>query len=169
MEITSGDGQKIVDREIDDRTIREELLSQVRKCVARAGPRDEVLKAICRLLYDGIDRYDWVGFYFVDASRKVLRLGPYVGAPTRHVKIPFGQGVCGLAAQKRQALMVPDVFKVVNYLSCSPRVKSEFVMPIFVGSRMAAELDIDSHTLDAFGKSDKDFLEAVAGAVAEIL
>ncbi len=153
----------------DDRAVREELLSQVRQRVARGGPRDEVLKAICRLLHDGIGHYDWVGFYFVDGSREMLRLGPYVGAPTRHVKIPFGQGVCGLAAQKRQALMVPDVFKVVNYLSCSPRVKSEFVMPIFVRGEMAAELDIDSHTLDAFGERDKDFLEAVAGAVAEIL
>jgi len=142
------------------------ILEQIRGMTGRDDARDEILLSICRLLRDQVDHYDWVGFYLVDDSRRMLHLGPYDGAPTRHVEIPFGQGVCGLAAEKRRALMVPDVAKVVNYLSCSPRVQSEFVVPVFLEGKMAAELDIDSHTLDAFGEQDKKFLESVAEIVA---
>ena len=151
-----------------DRQRRQAILDRVRRTVDRGGARDEILLAVCRLLKDGIEHYDWVGFYLADASRKMLRLGPYLGAPTRHVEIPFGQGVCGLAADKEQALMVPDVSRVANYLSCSPKVRSEFVVPVFAGEKMAAELDVDSHTLDAFDERDKAFLEAVAEIVAEL-
>lgn len=149
-----------------DRQHRAGLLSQVRQMMDTDESRDQILLSVCRLLRKEIDGYDWVGFYLVDASRKMLHLGPYDGAPTRHVEIPFGQGVCGLAAEKGRALMVPDVSRVANYLSCSPKVQSEFVMPVFAGDRMAAQLDVDSHTLDAFGERDKEFLEAVAGLVA---
>jgi GAF domain-containing protein len=144
------------------------VLSQVRRIVERGGSRDEILLSICRLLREEIGHYDWVGFYLVDASRKMLRLGPYDGAPTRHVEIPFGQGVCGLAAEKERGLMVPDVSKVVNYLSCSPKVQSEFVVPVFAEEAMAAELDVDSHTRGAFGEQDKEFLESVAETVSRL-
>jgi L-methionine (R)-S-oxide reductase len=145
---------------------RQELLGHIRLAVEQPRPVDEKLKAVSQLLENGIPYYDWVGFYRVGGSDQVLLLGPYSGAPTRHVRIPFGQGVCGLAAEKRRPLMVPDVSRVVNYLSCSPKVKSEFVVPVFKDTQMVAELDVDSHTLDAFGEEDKDFLEAVAGMVA---
>jgi GAF domain-containing protein len=151
-----------------DRGNRVTVLSKVRRMVDRGGSRDEILLSVCRLLSDEIGHYDWVGLYLVDTSGRTLRLGPYIGAPTRHTEIPFGQGVCGLAAEKRRALMVPDVSRVANYLSCSPKVRSEFVVPIFTGTQMVAELDIDSHALDAFGEEDKEFLEAVAEAVAKL-
>ena len=95
-------------------------------------------------------------------------LGPYVGDPTQHVRIPFGQGVCGLAAEKQRTLLVPDVSKLLNYLSCSPNVKSEMVVPVFQNGEMVAQLDIDSHDLDVFGELDKSFLEAVAEVVGGV-
>jgi GAF domain-containing protein len=145
-----------------------ELVLQVRRVVGWKGSRDEILFALCRLLKEKVGHYDWVGFYLVNESEQVLRVGPYAGAPTRHVKIPFGQGICGLAAQKRRSMMVPDVSTVANYLSCSPKVKSEFVVPVFAGDVMVAQLDVDSHTGDAFGEPDKEFLEQVAEVVAEL-
>jgi len=152
----------------DDRQRWAERLFGVRQVIDREDSREEILLALCRFLRKEIGHYDWVGFYLVEGAPEMLRLGPYDGAPTRHVEIPFGQGVCGLAAEKRRALMVPDVSRVVNYLSCSPRVQSEFVVPIFADGEMVAELDVDSHTLDAFGEQDKEFLEAVVEAVAEL-
>ena len=104
-----------------------------------------------------------------ETSTLITRVSRVWTASSRHVEIPFGRGVCGLAAEKRRALMVPDVSRVANYLSCSPRVRSEFVVPVYLGERMAAELDIDSHTLAAFGEPDKEFLESVAEIVAELL
>jgi L-methionine (R)-S-oxide reductase len=144
------------------------LLIRVKEITGGAGARDEKLMAICRVLHDKVDHYHWVGFYLVGEDRKELLLGPYLGDPTQHIRIPFGQGVCGLAAEKQRTLMVPDVSRLLNYLSCSPEVKSEMVVPIFQNEKMVAQLDIDSHIVDAFGESDRKFLEDVAGVVGGV-
>jgi GAF domain-containing protein len=143
------------------------LLEDIEEVVEAPGSRDEKLTAICGLL-NSVDRHHWVGFYIVDRTGDHLVLGPYLGQPTQHVRIPFGQGVCGLAAEKRRTLMVPDVSRVLNYLSCSPLVKSEIVVPIFRENELVAELDIDSHDLDAFAEPDKSFLEEVGRLVARL-
>lgn len=144
------------------------LLPRVREIVTGPLGRDEKLKAICILLRGGVDHYDWVGFYIVDESKQNLLLGPYVGEPTRHTEIPFGQGVCGRAAKKKRTLAVQDVSKVLNYLSYSPEVQAEIVVPIFKNGELVGELDIDSHTLAAFTKEDKTFLEDVCKVVSEL-
>jgi len=141
---------------------------KVKEIVDGQGHRDDKLMAICLLLRDDVSHYHWVGFYLVDEDGKNLLLGPYVGQPTRHVKIPFGQGVCGLAAEEKRTIMVPDVSKILNYLSCSPQVKSEMVVPIFKDGHMVGELDIDSHTAAPFTEEDKDFLEDVCREVVKL-
>jgi GAF domain-containing protein len=144
------------------------LLLRIKEITAGEGSRDDKLLAICRMLHDEVEHYHWVGFYLVGEDRRELLLGPYVGDPTQHVRIPFGQGVCGMAAEKQRTLTVPDVSQLNNYLSCSPRVKSEIVVPVFRQDKMVAQLDIDSHLADAFGRLDKKFLEDVAGVVGGV-
>ena len=90
------------------------LLLRIKEIAAGGDDRDEKLMAICRTLHDEVDHYHWVGFYLVGEDRKELLLGPYLGDPTQHVRIPFGQGVCGLAAEKQRTLMVPDVSRLLN-------------------------------------------------------
>lgn len=38
--------------------------------------RDEKLLAICQLLNENIEYYNWVGFYFANHDTKTLHLGP---------------------------------------------------------------------------------------------
>lgn len=127
--------------------------------MAKVQGREAALQEVCRLLAAGVPHYNWVGFYVVDASGQALDLGPFVGAPTEHVKIPFGRGICGQAAATGETFIVQDVSKETNYLSCSLDVKSEVVLPIFAGGKIAAELDIDSHELSPFSHEDRRFLE----------
>jgi len=128
------------------------------------------LKAICKLLKDNISHYDWVGFYFVDkTTQNELILGPFEGEPTEHVRIQFGRGICGQAAQLKRTFIVQDVSKETNYLSCNPNVKSEIVIPIFKNGEIVGELDIDSHTRSAFTDKDKVFLGKVCEIVSRLL
>jgi len=132
--------------------------------------RDEKLHAICALLEREIAHYDWVGFYLVDPAReRELVLGPFVGAPTEHTRIAFGQGICGQAADTEMTFVIQDVSQETNYLSCSPHVKSEIVVPIFKEGEVVGEIDIDSHALAPFGDADNAFLEQVAALVAPLL
>ncbi len=149
-------------------TLFEDLLAAVRQLVDRAAGRDGALQAVCELLRERVGHYDWVGFYLADGAAGALTLGPYAGEPTEHVEIPFGRGVCGQAAERRETFVVQDVSKETNYLSCSPAVRSEIVVPVMKAGEVAAELDIDSHALSPFTRDDRGFLERVAETVAEL-
>jgi len=147
------------------------LLTTVRQIVAAEDTGcDAKLHAICVLLEREVTHYDWVGFYLVDPAReRELVLGPFVGAPTEHTRIAFGQGICGQAADTEMTFVIQDVSQEMNYLSCSPHVKSEIVVPIFKDGAVVGEIDIDSLALAPFSEVDNAFLEQVAALVAPLL
>ena len=93
-------------------------------------------------------------------------LGSYAGESTERTRIAFGQGICGQAADREETFLVQDVSKEANYLSCSPTVKSEIVVPVFRDSSVVGEIDIDSHMLAPFSDADRMFLEQIAELVS---
>ncbi len=130
--------------------------------------RDEKLLEICLLLNKNIDHYNWVGFYFANHDTQTLHLGPYVGAETDHIVIPFGKGICGQVAESNQNFVVPDVAAQDNYIACSFTVKSEIVVPLFVDGKNIGQIDIDSHVTNPFSELDERFLEFVNSEVARL-
>jgi len=146
------------------------LLNEIREVLRAEGGRDEKLTRVCELLNEWVEHYNWVGFYLVDPeNERELVLGPFVGEPTEHLRIPFGSGICGQAAELERTFVVQDVAEEENYLACSLKVKAEIVVPIFKNGRIAGELDIDSHEKGPFTEMDREFLEKVAGMVAEVV
>ena len=138
------------------------LLERVRALVEGPHERDEKLRTICILLAANVLHYHWVGFYLVGRpEKKELVLGPFAGAPTEHVRIPFGRGICGQAAERRGTLMAQDVSLESNYLACSPQVKAEIVVPILRNGALLGLLDIDSQFKAPFSVEDQAFLERV--------
>ena len=133
-----------------------------------AVSRDEKLLQICQLLESNIDYYTWVGFYFANHETQTLHLGPYVGAATDHTVIPFGKGICGQVAVSNKNFVVPDVQAQDNYIACSFTVKSEIVVPLFVGDENIGQIDIDSNVLDPFTEADERFLEFVNAEISKL-
>mgnify|MGYP005983787655 CR=1 FL=1 len=125
------------------------------------------LQKICQLLHDEIDYYNWVGFYFKNGDKNELKLGPYVGAPTDHIIIPFGKGICGQVAVSNETFLVQDVTAEDNYLSCSIDTKSEIVVPIFKNGENIGQIDIDSHKLNPFTEKDQLLLEKLCGEIGK--
>ena len=122
------------------------------------------LQRICDYLRRTVDHYDWVGFYLAYPADRLLLLGPFSGDPTEHLKISYGRGICGQAADTTEAFVVPDVAAETNYLSCSIATRAEIVIPVWHDGEFVGELDIDSHTTDPFSLDD----ESLLGEVAEI-
>ncbi len=143
--------------------MRDEIFHQLKRefeeLFSRGYGLNELLDIIVEKLHTRVPYYNWVGFYLVDETGERLKLGPYVGEPTEHVLIPFGKGICGQAAITKSTFLVQDVSKEDNYLACSPKVKSEIVVPIIVDGKVYGELDIDSHELNAFDENDRKLLE----------
>jgi GAF domain-containing protein len=130
----------------------------------------ELMERICKKLNERMLKYNWVGFYLIDArDPNQLALGPFVGAMTPHTRIALNQGICGAAASQGQTVVVDDVNKDPRYLSCSLETKSEIVAPVFVRNQVVGELDIDSHFLSAFGEEDQGLVEYCAKAVGKFL
>ncbi len=147
-----------------------ELLKEIERIVNEGKNKNDIMLNVCKILNEKVSHYDWVGFYLVDPeSPRELVLGPFVGEPTEHVRIPFGRGICGQAAEREITFVVQDVSKETNYLSCSPKVKSEIVVPIFKNGKVVGELDIDSHVISPFTEEDRMFLEKVCEMIARIL
>ncbi|HRE43815.1 MAG TPA: GAF domain-containing protein [Terricaulis sp.] len=108
------------------------------------------------------DRFFWVGFYLVDAAKgDELVVGPYQGT-LGCLRIPFGKGVCGAAAARRQTVLVPDVHAFPGHIACDSRSNSEIVVPVFdAAGALAAVLDVDSTAFAAFDAADQAGLEAI--------
>ena len=145
------------------------ILSQTESIINGAGTREQKLQAICELLDANFDVFDWTGFYLDDPSEeRMLYIGPFVGEPTDHTRIPYGTGICGQAAETLDTFVVQDVSRADNYLACSIHVKSEIVVPIMKDGIFFGELDIDSHTKDAFTPEIRDLCEAVCEKAARL-
>ena len=108
------------------------------------------------------DRFFWTGFYVVDPDKpNELVVGPYQGT-LGCLRIPFGKGVCGAVAARRETIIVPDVHAFPGHIACDSRSNSEIVTPVF-GKRgaLAAVLDVDSTAFNAFDEIDQAGLEAI--------
>ena len=146
------------------------LADRVKGILEGEGESRKKLSEVCDLLAAEVSHYDWVGFYLLDPEDdRGLILGPYHGASTEHVKIPFGAGICGQAAESGETFIVRDISKEWNYLACNPAVKAEIVVPVFKKGRFVGEIDIDSHTLNPFTAQDMIFLEELSRWVAPLL
>jgi L-methionine (R)-S-oxide reductase len=129
------------------------------------------LQEFCvNLMAERLSDYNWVGFYMLDPiDENVLVLGPYRGAPTEHVRTPITEGICGAAVARGETVIVEDVSADPRYLACSIKTKAEIVTPIWANGKIVGEIDIDSHTLNAFGPEDRMFLEECAGVLGQFL
>jgi L-methionine (R)-S-oxide reductase len=146
---------------------RDELLPALRSAIAAAPSAVSAMKQTVRLLKDGVPDYTWVGIYLVAGEELVL--GPFLGKPSPHTRIPLGQGICGAAATEKATIVVDDVNADPRYLACSIETRSEIVVPIMQDGEVFGEIDIDSDRAAAFGQPDRALLEPIASLLAERL
>jgi L-methionine (R)-S-oxide reductase len=139
-----------------------EVLDAVRSAIDRAPA--EAMELTVRLLAAEVPAYTWVGIYLLDGNELVL--GPFVGKPSPHTRIPLGRGICGAAAAEKVTIIVDDVNADPRYLACSIETKSEIVVPIMDGGEVLGEIDIDSDQRATFSQADRVFLEQVAELLA---
>jgi GAF domain-containing protein len=107
------------------------------------------------LLFNSLPNVNWAGFYFLRGDELVL--GPFQGNPAC-VRIPMGQGVCGVAAQQLETIIVPNVHEFPGHIACDVASNSEIVVPLFDGERLLGVLDLDSPQIGRFDDQDAEGL-----------
>ena len=93
-----------------------------------------------------------------------LRLGPFQGK-VACVRIPFGRGVCGTAAETKTSQLVEDVHQFPGHIACDSASTSEVVVPIVKDNQVVGVLDIDSPSVARFTQEDLTGLELVVKAL----
>ncbi len=130
-----------------------------------AGEPDGVanMANVAALLWQFVPRLNWAGFYRVlqSAQGSELVLGPFAGKPAC-IRIPFGQGVCGAAAQSGETQMVPDVRAFPGHIACDADSRSELVVPVLREGTVIAVIDLDSPEPGRFDAEDACGIEALA-------
>ena len=116
---------------------------------------------------EALGNINWAGFYLVKDG--MLVLGPFQGKPAC-IRIPFGKGVCGTAAQKTQTQLVKDVQEFPGHIACDSASRSEIVIPIHdKNGAVAAVIDIDSPYQARFDEADQRGLELCANVLETYL
>jgi GAF domain-containing protein len=117
---------------------------------------------VASMLANSFDSFFWTGFYLVDPDKpRELVVGPYQGT-LGCMRIAFGRGVCGTAAEQRRTQLVPDVDAFPGHIGCDSHTRSEVVVPV-VGpdGALIGVLDVDSDRPDAFDEVDVEWLERI--------
>ena len=145
----------------DKETLYKELLPQAQSLLE--GETDEVacMANLSALLHHAFGFW-WTGFYRVVGDELVL--GPFQG-PVACIHIPYGKGVCGTAWKRGETVVVPDVEEFPGHIACSSESRSEIVVPVWRGGRVAAVLDIDSRELATFDDTDCEYLERIVETI----
>ena len=145
----------------DKETLYKELLPQAQSLLE--GETDEVacMANLSALLHHAFGFW-WTGFYRVVGDELVL--GPFQG-PVACIHIPYGKGVCGTAWKRGETVVVPDVEEFPGHIACSSESRSEIVVPVWRGGRVAAVLDIDSRELATFDDTDREYLERIVETI----
>jgi len=104
----------------------------------------------------------WIGFYLVKKDELVL--GPFQGT-IACTRIKKGRGVCGTSWQLAKTLIVDDVEKFPDHISCSSLSRSEIVVPIIRNNEVIGVLDADSGQLNQFNETDQLYLERIVAYI----
>jgi L-methionine (R)-S-oxide reductase len=121
-----------------------------------AGEPDGIanMANVAALLWETLPDLNWAGFYRNVGGELVL--GPFQGRPAC-IRIPFGKGVCGMAAATLEAQCVADVHAFAGHIACDVRSRSELVVPILADGKLVAVLDLDSPSPGRFDEEDRQY------------
>ncbi len=154
----------------DPHQTKTELYRELTEAAAAlvAGEPDGVanMANLTALIWQFVPRLNWAGFYRVVDGELVL--GPFQGAPAC-IRIPFGQGVCGMAAATGQTQLVPNVHAFPGHIACDATSASELVVPVLRDGTVIAVIDLDSPDLARFDAEDARGIEELAMAIASAI
>jgi L-methionine (R)-S-oxide reductase len=154
------------DRPADKAERYREVAEEIHAVLAGETNQTARMATVASMLADAFPSFIWTGFYQVDEARPdELVVGPYQGK-LGCLRIPFGRGVCGTAAQTQLTQVIEDVHAFDGHIACDSRSRSEIVVPVFdADERLIAVLDIDSADYGTFDEVDSEALEHLTRAL----
>ena len=146
----------------------EPLLLEVADVVNTTLDLDTTLRRVAELVRKVID-YEIFGILLLNEKTQELHFRFSVGHThevAERLRVKVGEGVTGVAAQLREAVLVDDVAADPKYISAVPGVRSELAVPLIVKNRVIGVIDIESLQPNHFSEEHKHLLTLIASRMA---
>jgi phosphoserine phosphatase RsbU/P len=146
----------------------EPLLLEVADVVNTTLDLDTTLRRVAELVRKVFD-YEIFAILLLNEKTQELRIRFNVGYKrevAEKIRIKVGEGVTGLAAQRREAVLVGDVTTDSRYISAVPDVRSELAVPLIVKNKLIGVIDLESPQPDHFTEEHKRLLTLIASRMA---
>jgi GAF domain-containing protein len=150
----------------DTATMYGDLASALEGLVAGESDAVANMANAAALLWETLPDINWVGFYRNVGGELIV--GPFQGRPAC-IRIAFGSGVCGVAAETRQVQRVDDVHAFAGHIACDSASNSEIVVPLIRDGQLLGVLDIDSPTRGRFTAEDEAGCVRLGEILAKVL
>ena len=147
---------------VDTATMYRDLASALQGLTAGESDAVANMANAAALIWETLPDLNWAGFYRNVAGELVL--GPFQGRPAC-IRIKFGEGVCGVAAETGQVQRIEDVHAFPGHIACDSASNSELVVPVIRDGELLGVLDLDSPKHARFTEKD----EAGCVCLAEIM
>jgi len=158
----------MVDTTTDFQSKVDPLLLEVADVVNTTLDLDTTLRRVAELVRKVID-YEIFAILLLNEKTQELRFRFQVGYArevAERMRVKVGEGVTGMAAQRREAILVDDVSKDPRYISAVPHVRSELAVPLIVKNRLIGVIDIESPQPNHFTEEHKRLLTLIASRMA---
>lgn len=132
------------------------LLEQLKSLIKNERNVIANLANASALLHLSLEEINWAGFYLAEGEELIL--GPFQGKPAC-IRIPFGKGVCGTAAQTDTVQRIDNVHLFAGHIACDGASNAEIVIPLHKNGKVVGVLDIDSPVFHRFSETDQQILE----------
>ena len=129
---------------------------------------DQLLGSVASIVHR-VSPYDLFAILLFNDKRKDLRIRYGAGhreEVVRNLSIQLGEGIVGAAAERREAILVPDVSRDSRYLLTSDIVRSELSVPMIARNRLVGVIDVQSSRAAAFTDYDRSLLRLIGARVA---
>lgn len=129
---------------------------------------DELLQNVSNIVRRVL-HYELLAILLFNDRDKDLRIRYAVGHReeiVRNLSIKLGEGITGIAAQKKEAILVPDVRLDDRYLSALDAVRTELAVPMLTRGRLVGVIDVQSTRIGAYQEEDRSMLRLIASRVA---
>lgn len=151
-----------------DRLPAESLLLDVADVLATSLDLDTTLRRVAEVVRKVID-YEIFAILLLNEKTQELRFRFQIGYPPEFAersRIKVGEGVTGIAAQSRQAVLINDVREDPRYIEAVPNVCSELAIPLITKNRVIGVIDIEAREPNAFTDEHVNILTLVASRMA---
>ncbi len=145
-----------------------DFLLDVSSATSETLDLDRILANVAEIVKDVVP-YDLFAILLYSEKRAGLRILHSIGHREEVIKslvIPLGEGITGLAASRREPMLIPDVRKAPEYLNALDAVRSELAVPMVARGKLVGVIDLQSTRLNAYNQQDRALVMLIATRVA---